>query len=135
MNETKKEPIKMENVNAHSHLLTQIVVDKLLEKYKDAYSLDIPITMENLVPRLVRLMQFVEETRGLTGLQKKEAVVTVTQELIRSSIPGKPQYEEVLADLLPVLVDMLVVADQTGLKLRPGCKNPKAFCKKLFSCC
>ena len=90
--------------------------------------------IENLLEVLPQIIKHVQTFKNLTGLQKKNMIVSMLRHLVDiTDGPGDDElWDPIIKRLLPGMVDMLVKVDQGKLKLNT---NPCRSVLGIFSCC
>ena len=90
--------------------------------------------IENLLEVLPQIIQHVQTFKNLTGLQKKNMIVSMLRHLLDiTDGPGDDElWDPIVKRLLPGMVDMLVKVDQGKLKLNT---SPCRSVLGIFSCC
>jgi hypothetical protein len=91
------------------------------------------ITVANIVDITTRLMAVVEQIDGMTGLQRKEMVLNVLKQYIRSQIHDD-DFENVIVTVvdytLPHLIDTIISFDRGELRIALNKATSCCFGKK-----
>ena len=122
--EVKKERVKIDfTVDIASKALIESIAP-VMDDFK----------IENLLEVLPQIIQHVQTFKNLTGLQKKNMIVSMLRHLVDiTDGPGDDElWDPIIKRLLPGMVDMLVKVDQGKLKLNT---NPCRSVLGIFSCC
>ena len=105
------------------------IVQQLKEVYDTAF--DDEITAMNLMPRVVKLMQWVDDFYYATGPEKERAVIGVAELVIREGVPNTtPAYdilEVALLAMVPQVMHFLIEVEKGRLVVSPEAKS-------VFSC-
>ena len=95
-----------------------------------------PLTVDNLMVRLIDLMMFVENEPSIeTGAMKESVVITVIERVIQSSISVDSVMEKTLiSSLLPSIMDTIIQADKNSISINPKTVVGIGALLKCFSC-
>ena len=93
------------------------LVESMRETFESVWSGDTPRSLSSLPEVIGSAMHLVERTGKLSGLQKKQAVVGLTVQLIDDWGIGGSMEPTVLR-MIPHLIDTLLIAEKGDLKIR-----------------
>lgn len=92
-------------------------MDTHIALIKRALKGDFPrLTQANVIMGVSRAMVAAEQIRGMTGAEKKEAVMAAVRQLMAETGDGG-DLDQLLDVIVPATIDQLIVASRGGLEL------------------
>lgn len=90
------------------------------------------LTVQNLAPIVLEAMEFAEGYSGLTGPEKKYVVILIVSKALKMADPANEfMWDDMLACILPQLIEAFVGASKTGLNIN---RSGKSCWNKFVSC-
>lgn len=99
------------------------------------------ITTVNIVEIVINLMRTLSMVRGLSGPQKKAAIIYVLKEIIKDAEDDSDITENVaniVDTLVPTLIDTLIGVNRRRIIVEEELHNPNHTCRSVFEkifCC
>ena len=97
--EVKEKSVLKERVESQINVL---VIKKIISKFG-------AVTMQNLMPVVIELMQIVSQIPDMMGAKKKELVIDTLKYIVDETDAGSwEQFDGVIKELIPVVIDNVI---------------------------
>ena len=105
-------------------------VETVIEKYNSTFKT--AVAQDNVIDRVVALMQWFGSYSDLTGGQKKSYVISTLELIIREAVPNNtPEFEyleNILLFVVPKTIYFLIETDSKRMKINPKVSRCLKLC-------